>query len=634
MRITQSGPVGNLSGGFGARIIQASGSPPVNTAAPVISSSGDITNPHPGDVLTITMGDTYSGTAPITKTHQWVYAGSGTPVASGSTAGNCTIESGDIGNQIQVVSTGTNAFGSANASSNSTGTVAAAIGYLFRLASSLGVFTDTAGTSPASNGDAAANWSDATTASGLAITQSTSGNRPILSTSAKALTFDGSNDALAGTLTPQSAGRIYAVAKFSGSAGATLAFFAWGDGGGHPTLWLGVLSGNFTGSMGVTGTDLSGPASDSNAHLFELDFRTGYVSFILDGIAVSCAPGLYSGGASSFVVGNYATGSLFWPGDVSEIDSLQNPSASLRSLLLSTYGVIAGTNPLQTWSFITFDNATQAVGRPRLLTGTDGVNWTEIGIALPLSSADSPATGGDYSQMILNGKYYCAYTRTRAITTSLSSFGLSVAADGLEFLQQPDVDCSAISGLVRCWAPEFFVDHDGSVYIHFAGSLTSPYDATKFTIYRLPVTDITANTFGTPVAVDGIGFASLVGSYIDPFCILVAGVYYIWAKNEVTDYVEVFSSSTLTGLFTLFRVGDWMGIGHCEGSTIELINSGATWRFYGDDLDADATGIRYWDQTVGAGDWTGTNTTSRSAWTALSATSPFTPRHGTPLLIQ
>ena len=84
--------------------------PPSNTVAPAISGT-----PEQGDTLTATTG-TWIGTAPITYTYLW---------SDGSTGASDTMTASNVGKNVSVTVTGTNAAGSTSATSSSVGPVTA-----------------------------------------------------------------------------------------------------------------------------------------------------------------------------------------------------------------------------------------------------------------------------------------------------------------------------------------------------------------------------------------------------------------------------------------------------------------------------------------------------------------------------
>ena len=83
---------------------------PVNVSAPVVSGTNVV-----GDILTTTDG-TWTGTAPITYTYQWVRNATNIP---GETSSTYTLDQADAAFSVYCVVTATNIGGSANANSNS-----------------------------------------------------------------------------------------------------------------------------------------------------------------------------------------------------------------------------------------------------------------------------------------------------------------------------------------------------------------------------------------------------------------------------------------------------------------------------------------------------------------------------------
>ena len=89
----------------------SSGVPPVNTVAPVISGTQVV-----GSTLTSTTG-TWTGTPVIVYTYQWFR---GATLIGGATASTYVLVQADAGNTSNITCqvTGTNAFGNATATSN------------------------------------------------------------------------------------------------------------------------------------------------------------------------------------------------------------------------------------------------------------------------------------------------------------------------------------------------------------------------------------------------------------------------------------------------------------------------------------------------------------------------------------
>ena len=109
-----AGNAGATSAGVGP--VAAAPVAPANTVLPVISGSVNVAS-----VLTAS-GDTWTGTAPITYTYQWVQ--NSTNIA-GATTNSYTLATADIGAMITVRVTATNSVGNANATSTAVGPVTA-----------------------------------------------------------------------------------------------------------------------------------------------------------------------------------------------------------------------------------------------------------------------------------------------------------------------------------------------------------------------------------------------------------------------------------------------------------------------------------------------------------------------------
>ena len=92
-----------------------SNTPPVNTILPAVVGTANV-----GQQLTATSG-TWTGTDPITYTHQWQRCNGACSDIASQTASIYTVVSGDIGSSLRVVVTATNVAGSDSA--ESTGTV-------------------------------------------------------------------------------------------------------------------------------------------------------------------------------------------------------------------------------------------------------------------------------------------------------------------------------------------------------------------------------------------------------------------------------------------------------------------------------------------------------------------------------
>ncbi|MEU3275810.1 glycoside hydrolase family 43 protein [Streptomyces antibioticus] len=172
-----------------------------------------------------------------------------------------------------------------------------------------------------------------------------------------------------------------------------------------------------------------------------------------------------------------------------------------------------------------------------------------------------------------DGYYYVTYT-THTWQDVSTTIGFARSADRVNwaFLYDHPVP---IAGLSRAWAPEWFVDADGSVYVIVSCSTTA--DEWIFTPYLLRATNSALTGWSSPVALSGLG-----ANHIDTFLVRTGSAYHAFTKNETTKYIEYATASSLAGPYTISRTGDWAGWGsHREGPALTQLDSGA-WRLFFD----------------------------------------------------
>jgi hypothetical protein len=243
----------------------------------------------------------------------------------------------------------------------------------------------------------------------------------------------------------------------------------------------------------------------------------------------------------------------------------------------------------------------------KIITSTDGLNFTTVydgGFKGIGSTLRDPSI---YKHT--DGKYYVAYTATTTASCCdpESNFGIAVSSDLVNwsnFLTVP----AGVSGVINTWAPEWFVDSDGSVNL----LVNINTNATNYTTYRYRATNSALTTWAAPVAIIG-------PNVIDTIVVKVGSVYHAFPKNATTQYIEHATASSLNGPYTYVGTGNWAGWStHREGPTLIHLDNGK-WRMY---LDTYATaGYLYSD---GNSDFTG--------WTTPAAFSLSTTlQHGTVL---
>ncbi|MET9894241.1 glycoside hydrolase family 43 protein [Streptomyces sp. NPDC006465] len=172
-----------------------------------------------------------------------------------------------------------------------------------------------------------------------------------------------------------------------------------------------------------------------------------------------------------------------------------------------------------------------------------------------------------------DGYYYVTYT-THTWQDVSTTIGFARSADRVNWSFLYDYTVP-VTGLSRAWAPEWFVDSDGSVNIIVSCSLTS--DEWIFTPYLLKATNSALTAWSSPTALTGIG-----PNHIDTFVVKTGSTYHAFTKNETTKYIEYATASALTGPYTIRRTGDWAGWGGTrEGPALIQLDNGA-WRIFFD----------------------------------------------------
>ncbi|MEU1402807.1 glycoside hydrolase family 43 protein [Streptomyces sp. NPDC005728] len=172
-----------------------------------------------------------------------------------------------------------------------------------------------------------------------------------------------------------------------------------------------------------------------------------------------------------------------------------------------------------------------------------------------------------------DGSYYLTYT-THTWQDVSTTIGFARSTDGVSWTFLYDYTVP-IANLSRAWAPEWFVDADGSVNVIVSCSTSD--DEWIFTPYVLKATNSALTAWTSPVALSGIG-----SNHIDTYIVRTGTTYHAFTKNETAKYIEYGTASSLTGPYTISRTGDWAGWGsYREGpSVIQLDNGG--WRIFFD----------------------------------------------------
>ncbi|MEV7082467.1 glycoside hydrolase family 43 protein [Streptomyces sp. NPDC093516] len=192
------------------------------------------------------------------------------------------------------------------------------------------------------------------------------------------------------------------------------------------------------------------------------------------------------------------------------------------------------------------------------------------------ASAYTPPAGRIRDASVLrhtDGHYYVTYT-TRTWQDTSTTIGFARSSDRVEWTFLYDYTVP-LPGLSRAWAPEWFVDGDGSVHLVVSCSTTD--NEWIFTPYLMRAADSALTAWTSPVALAGIG-----ANHIDTFIVRTGSTYHAFPKNETTKYIEYATASHLAGPYTIRRTGDWAGWGgYREGPALVQLDNG-TWRMFFD----------------------------------------------------
>ena len=270
--------------------------------------------------------------------------------------------------------------------------------------------------------------------------------------------------------------------------------------------------------------------------------------------------------------------------------------------------------PKTTWLMPFFQTASE---RLYVASSADGINWGRVASNV---YAGVNSTVRDPAFYYSDGWWYLAYT-PNSYSASQSLY-IARSRDLQSWTAYATINCSSVAGASgRIWSPKWFRDDDGSVNIVIA--INPDYSPTEdFAIYLLTATAADLSTWGAP--------ALLFNTYqaIDPYIIKDGGTYYLWYKNETSGqkYIEVASSSTLTGTYTRILAGDWAGWGSgLEGASVIKRGAG-DYLIYTDAYQA-GLGMRYATSSALLSGWSALTTIGK---TTIGAT---TMRHGCPMLV-
>ncbi|MGB8296744.1 MAG: MYXO-CTERM sorting domain-containing protein [Polyangia bacterium] len=284
----------------------------------------------------------------------------------------------------------------------------------------------------------------------------------------------------------------------------------------------------------------------------------------------------------------------------------------LLGLVTLTAVLLAGSQraAATTYIFATFSGDDVAGMKLSIYTSTDSINFTLL---------SNTGFGGNTTYIrdpsimkYTDGKYYIAYTdpMTASCCNPEDHFGIAVSSDLIHWTDLTTVK-AGVAGVSRVWAPEWFVEGDGTIRI--IANIDTGNELPDFQQYAFTAQDSTLTSWSGPTE---LGIAT---NYIDTFIAKLGTTYHAFLKNDGTRYLEHATAQNLTGPWTFVGTGDWAGWGSgLEGPAIVLLDNGQ-YRMY---VDPQAGGVPC--QTM-----TSSDLNTWSARSSIPGTAGTIIRHGT-----
>lgn len=174
------------------------------------------------------------------------------------------------------------------------------------------------------------------------------------------------------------------------------------------------------------------------------------------------------------------------------------------------------------------------------------------------------------------------------------------AIDALDPAPQ-HVDCSALktSGTVQwAWAPEWFKDSDGTIYLIISTSTYSDVNTLMangaFETWALPATNPSLTTWGTPTKID-LGTPSGLG-FIDCYVVKRSSTYHAFSKS---GSIKMWTATNFpAGPWTLSDVTTTTDAGNAEGPNVTDMGGGRL-RLYYDHINVADGQLGYVESTDG-----------------------------------
>ena len=170
-----------------------------------------------------------------------------------------------------------------------------------------------------------------------------------------------------------------------------------------------------------------------------------------------------------------------------------------------------------------------------------------------------------------DSRYYITYTTNWTGNT----IGIASSTNLMQWTLLKNITLP--STVLVSWAPEWFIDTDGSVNIIVNLNSTNKGDA-NFIPQKITALDTSLTSWSNPTPLEGLS-----PNYIDTFVVKIGSTYHAFVKNETKKYIEHATATSLTGPYSFGKdTEDWAGWGsNLEGPTVFQLDNG-TWRIFMD----------------------------------------------------
>ena len=230
------------------------------------------------------------------------------------------------------------------------------------------------------------------------------------------------------------------------------------------------------------------------------------------------------------------------------------------------------------FTFTVFTNSSQS--NMYVYQSNDGLKFYQLA-----GPAYTPPTGlvRDPSIMHHDGRYYVTYTTN----WTGNMIGVASSPDRIHWTFLENITLPAT--VFVAWAPEWFIDTNGSVNIIVNLNSTDTGDA-NFIPQKITALNHSLTSWSSPTPLIGLG-----PNYIDLFVVKVGNTYHAFVKNETTKYIEHATATKLTGPYTFVGTGNWAGWGNnLEGPALFQLDNGS-WRIF---MDGYTTGTFYYSDSA------------------------------------